>query len=40
MTEPQQLDAEDSKLVVLARAAMAPAEAGSGAAVRDVAGRT
>ncbi len=40
MTEPQQLDAEDSKLVVLARAAMARAEAESGAAVRDVDGRT
>jgi len=38
MAEP--LDAEDSKLVVLARAAMARAEAGSGAAVRDVDGRT
>ncbi len=34
------LDAEDNKLVVLARAAMARAEAGSGAAVRDVDGRT
>jgi hypothetical protein len=34
------LDAEDAKLVVLARAAMARAEAGSGAAVRDVDGRT
>jgi hypothetical protein len=40
MTEPQQLDAEDSKLVVLARAAMARAQAESGAAVRDVDGRT
>ena len=38
MTEP--LDTEDNKLVVLARAAMARAEAGSGAAVRDVDGRT
>lgn len=38
MAEP--LDAEDNKLVVLARAAMARAEAGSGAAVRDVDGRT
>src|SRR6202000_2537957 len=36
----EQLDAEDTKLVVLARAAMARAEAGSGAAVRDVDGRT
>jgi len=34
------LDTEDAKLVVLARAAMARAEAGSGAAVRDVDGRT
>jgi hypothetical protein len=33
------LDAEDAKLVVLARSAMARAEAGSGAAVRDVDGR-
>ncbi len=38
MTE--QLNAEDAKLVVLARAAMARAEAGSAAAVRDVDGRT
>jgi hypothetical protein len=36
----EELDAEDAKLVVLARAAMARAEAGSGAAVRDVDGRT
>ncbi|MDT5361235.1 MAG: hypothetical protein QOC69_2997 [Mycobacterium sp.] len=34
------LDAEDTKLVVLARGAMARAEAGSGAAVRDADGRT
>ena len=34
------LDADDAKLVVLARSAMARAEAGSGAAVRDVDGRT
>jgi cytidine deaminase len=34
------IDAEDAKLVVLARSAMARAEAGSGAAVRDVDGRT
>jgi len=34
------LDVEDAKLVVLARAAMARAEAGSGAAVRGVDGRT
>jgi len=34
------LDAEDAKLVVLARGAMARAEAGSGAAVRDLDGRT
>ena len=38
MAEP--LGAEDAKLVVLARAAMARAEADSGAAVRDVDGRT
>ena len=37
MTE---LDAEDAKLVVLARGAMGRAEAGSGAAVRDADGRT
>ena len=37
MTE---LDAEDAKLVVLARGAMARAEATSGAAVRDLDGRT
>jgi hypothetical protein len=37
MTE---LDAEDAKLVTLARAAMGRAEAGSGAAVRDLDGRT
>jgi cytidine deaminase len=35
-----ELDGEDAKLVVLARSAMARAEAGSGAAVRDVDGRT
>jgi cytidine deaminase len=34
------LDTEDAKLVLLARSAMARAEAGSGAAVRDVDGRT
>ena len=34
------LDVEDAKLVVLARGAMARAEAASGAAVRDVDGRT
>lgn len=34
------LDAEDAKLVTLARGAMARAEAGSGAAVRDQDGRT
>jgi cytidine deaminase len=34
------LDAEDAKLVVLARGAMGRAEAGSGAAVRDLDGRT
>jgi hypothetical protein len=34
------LEAEDAKLVVLARGAMARAEAGEGAAVRDLDGRT
>lgn len=34
------LNDEDAKLVVLARAAMARADAGSGAAVRDADGRT
>jgi cytidine deaminase len=34
------LDAEDAKLVVLARGAMARAGAASGAAVRDLDGRT
>src|ERR1700754_4497088 len=34
------LDAEDAKLVVLARGAMGRAEADSGAAVRDLDGRT
>lgn len=34
------LDAEDNKLVVLARGAMGRAEAKSGAAVRDGDGRT
>jgi hypothetical protein len=37
MTE---LDAEDAKLLVLARGAMGRAEAASGAAVRDLDGRT
>jgi cytidine deaminase len=37
MTE---LDAEDAKLVVLARGAMGRAEAANGAAVRDLDGRT
>ena len=37
MTE---LEAEDAKLVTLARGAMARAEAGTGAAVRDLDGRT
>jgi hypothetical protein len=40
ITVAKELDAEDAKLVVLARAAMARAEAGSGAAVRDLDGRT
>jgi hypothetical protein len=35
-----ELDAEDAKLVVLARGAMGRAEATSGAAVRDLDGRT
>jgi cytidine deaminase len=35
-----ELDPEDGKLVVLARGAMARAEAASGAAVRDLDGRT
>ena len=35
-----ELDPEDTKLVTLARAAMGRAEAGSGAAVRDLDGRT
>lgn len=34
------LDTENAKLVVLARGAMGRAEAGSGAAVRDLDGRT
>ena len=37
---PKALDAEDAKLVVLARGAMARAEAGSGAAVQELDGRT
>jgi hypothetical protein len=36
----EQLAAEDAKLVVLARAVMARAEADSAAAVRDIDGRT
>jgi len=40
ITVAEELDAEDARLVVLARAAMARAEAGSGAAVRDLDGRT
>src|SRR5919107_2145779 len=39
-TRVSELDAEDAKLVVLARGAMARAEAGNGAAVRDLDGRT
>jgi len=35
-----ELDAEDTKLVTLARGAMGRADAGSGAAVRDQDGRT
>ncbi|MCV7175901.1 cytidine deaminase [Mycolicibacterium sphagni] len=38
MSKP--LEAEDAKLVVLARGAMARADAGEGAAVRDLDGRT
>jgi len=38
MAEP--LDAENAKLVTLARGAMARAAAGSGAAVRDIDGRS
>lgn len=37
---PNDLDAEDNKLVVLARGAMGRADAASGAAVRDADGRT
>jgi cytidine deaminase len=40
MAEHHQLQDEDAKLVVLARSAMARAEAASGAAVRDLDGRT
>lgn len=40
MSEPKSLSDEDAKLVVLARGAMGRAEAGSGAAVRDLDGRT
>lgn len=41
MSEPlDALDAEDTKLVVLARGAMARADADAGAAVRDSDGRT
>ncbi|QUR68207.1 cytidine deaminase [Mycobacterium spongiae] len=39
-TNVAELDPEDAKLIVLARAAMARAETGTGAAVRDVDGRT
>lgn len=37
---PEPLDAEDAKLVTLARAARARSAAGEGAAVRDETGRT
>jgi cytidine deaminase len=37
---PEPLDADDAKLVTLARAAMARVDAGSAAAVRDGDGRT
>jgi hypothetical protein len=40
MAMGEQLGAEDAKLVMLARAAMARVEAASGAAVRDVDGRS
>ena len=40
MSEPDPLSDEDTKLVVLARAAMGRAEATGGAAVRDADGRT
>ncbi|MCV7054975.1 cytidine deaminase [Mycolicibacterium gilvum] len=40
MTQSDALTDEDAKLVVLARGAMARADAGSGAAVRDLDGRT
>ncbi|MBB2992287.1 hypothetical protein FHR72_003786 [Mycolicibacterium iranicum] len=40
MSELDALSDEDAKLVVLARGAMGRAEAGSGAAVRDLDGRT
>ncbi|MCP9276671.1 cytidine deaminase [Mycolicibacterium arenosum] len=39
-TTGAELDAEDAKLVTLARGAMARAEAATGAAVRDLDGRT
>jgi cytidine deaminase len=40
MAMAEQLGAEDAKLVTLARAAMARVEGASGAAVRDLDGRT
>ncbi len=40
MSEPEPLNDEDTKLVVLARGAMGRAGAASGAAVRDADGRT
>ncbi len=40
MTEPVELDAEDAKLVTLARSARARTRAAQGAAVRDGDGRT
>jgi hypothetical protein len=40
MSEPDDLDAEDAKLVTLARSARARTGAAQGAAVRDVDGRT
>lgn len=40
MSDTKSFNDEDAKLVVLARGAMGRAEAGSGAAVRDLDGRT
>ncbi|NUS42374.1 MAG: cytidine deaminase, partial [Mycobacteriaceae bacterium] len=40
MTDAPTLDAEDDKLIVLARGAMARTDGAAGAAVRDTDGRT